>query len=150
MTALELNHTHGGYSPLEQPLNAMSWDEPFVEEAPRNFLTESAIISHCRTLDAGESPLKKCSQFISNIYNFSMAELQCTCDYKHTSFAGSIEPDGTFSSHLTAEYPINLVLHLTPFLRLDLPTQKEVQGFLEWASFGQSLVLRTFVSNVST
>ena len=69
VTALELNHTHGGYSLLEQPLNAMSWDEPFVKEAPRNFLTESAIISHCRTLDAGESPLNK--RNLSAIYTLS-------------------------------------------------------------------------------
>ena len=48
---LHVNHIHGGYSGLEQPLHAMSWNEKFVVEARSNFLMESAIFSHCRVVD---------------------------------------------------------------------------------------------------
>ena len=88
VTVLELQHIHGGFSALEQPLSAMTWEEPSIQEARKTFLTESAIISHCGVLDEHEEPLNKHWQFASNIYNFHLPELQCICPYKHKSFAG--------------------------------------------------------------
>ena len=97
----------------------MSWSEPIVQEARRSFLTETAIISHCRVVDDDQQPLNKHWQFVSGIHNFHDADLQCTCLYKHASFAGKTDEDGKFCSGHTAEYPFRLVQHLTPFLQLD-------------------------------
>ena len=131
---LELQHIHGGYSGFEQPLSAMTWKEPALQEARKAFLTETAIISHCQVTDDDEQPLNKHWQFVSDIFNFHQADLQCTCSHKHESFAGNIEADGAFSSSRTAEYPQRLVDHLTTFLRLDhpkLPLQQ--QKFFQWS-----------------
>ena len=133
VTILHVNHLHGGYSTMEQPLSAMSWEEPCVLEARKTFLTESAIISHCRVLTPGSEPLNKHWQFVSNIQEFHKAELQCTCSQKHQSFAGVIEADGNFASQRTAEYPLPLVQHLTPYLRLD-PQDEAFTDFIEWES----------------
>ena len=85
---LHVNHIHGGYSGLEQPLHAMSWNEKFVVEARSNFLMESAIFSHCRVVDDPNEALNKHWLFVTNIPGFHQAELQCTCDCQHNSFAG--------------------------------------------------------------
>ena len=84
-------------------------------------------------MDDDQQPLNKHWQFVSDIFNFHQADLQCTCSHKHESFAGNTEADGIFSSSRTAEYPRRLE-HLTPFLRLDrpkLPPQQQI--FLQWA-----------------
>lgn len=130
---LELQHIHGGYSALEQPLSAMTWDEPIVKQARTTFLTETAVISHCRVLDVNESPLNKHWQFVSDIFRFHEAELQCTCEIKHSGFAGKRNDDGSFASSRTAEYPYRLVQHLTPFLRLDEQSiRDDASDFTPW------------------
>ena len=129
---LELQHIHGGYAGFEQPLSAMTWKEPAVQEARKSFLTETAIISHCQVMDDHHQPLNKHWQFVSDIFNFHQADLQCTCSYKHESFAGKTDDDGSYASSLTAEYPQRLVKHLTPFLRLD-PPHSSSKNFLQWA-----------------
>lgn len=136
ITILELQHIHGGYSAFESPLSAMTWNEPIVQEARKSFLTETAIISHCRVLENNDTPLNKHWQFVSDIIGFHKAELQCTCPHKHGSFAGKTEQDGTFASTFassrTAEYPLPLVQHLTPFLRLDESPNREELAFIPW------------------
>ena len=138
LNLLHVNHIHGGYSSLEQPLSAMSWDEPKVQEARRDFLHESAIISHCRVKPDEDASLNKHWQFVSNITGFHRAELQCTCTTKHDSFAGKREPDGTFTSRKTAEYPQKLVVHLAGFLRLDDPPSGDGE-FVAWDSVMSNL-----------
>ena len=131
---LHVNHIHGGYSAMEQPLSAMSWDEPFVQEARTDFLTESSIISHCRVRDRDSIPLNKHWLFVSNIPGFREAELQCTCAHRHESFAGIRESDGSFRSRTTAEYPELLVQHVSKFLRLEQQGSDISSSFLDWNS----------------
>ena len=117
---LRLNHIHGGYSSMESPLSAMSWDEDFVQLACQEFLVETAVFSHCQTCETDEEPWNKDWKFVSNIPNFSDASLQCSCNKRHKSFAGKRNADGSFLSTQTAEYPRKLVLRLINFLQLQL------------------------------
>lgn len=51
---LELQHVHGGYSALEQPLSAMSWEEPVIQEHVHHFslrLRLSAIVELQMTIN---------------------------------------------------------------------------------------------------
>jgi len=57
---LHIQHIHGGYSGLEQPLHAMSWNEPFILEARQDFLTESAIFSHCMPKASSIEKIQSC------------------------------------------------------------------------------------------
>ena len=135
---LHIQHIHGGYSGLEQPLHAMSWNEPFILEARQDFLTESAIFSHCMVLDEPENALNKHWLFVTNINNFHQAELQCTCDIQHASFAGIKTNNGDYESKLTAEYPKRLVQHISNFLRLE-PSSAVQDEFLHWDVVRSSL-----------
>ena len=90
-TILHVNHIHGGYSTMEQPLHAMTWDEEFIRQARKDFLTESAIISHCQVAEKDQTLLNKHWLFVSNIPDFHHAELQCTCSNTHASFAGNLQ-----------------------------------------------------------
>ena len=67
---LRLNHIHGGYSSLEQPSSAMSWDEDFILLACQEFLVEEAVFSHCATCRSDEEPWSKEWKFVSNIPGF--------------------------------------------------------------------------------
>ena len=135
---LHVQHIHGGYSGLEQPLHAMSWNEPFILEARRNFLTESAIFSHCMVLEETDTALNKHWLFVTNISNFHQADLQCTCDIQHGSFAGTKTNNGDYESKLTAEYPQRLVQHMSKFLRLE-PSSTTHDDFVSWDSVRSSL-----------
>ena len=142
-TALHVNHIHGGYSGLEQPLNAMSWNEPFIKEARTDFLTEAAILSHCQVKDQDTTGLNKHWLFVSNIPDFHRADLQCVCQYKHDSFAGVKEQDGSYSSKQTAEYTCLLVQHLSRFLRLEPSDVKQTEcDFVEWSWIQHNLPSR--------
>ena len=131
-TILHVNHIHGGYSTMEQPLHAMTWDEEFIRQARKDFLTESAIISHCQVAEKDQTLLNKHWLFVSNIPDFHHAELQCTCSNTHASFAGNLEPDGSYSSRLTAEYTTPMAEHLARFLRLECVDTPNVKDFIPW------------------
>ena len=133
IVVLHVNHIHGGYSGLEQPLHAMSWNEKFVMEARSNFLMESAIFSHCRIVDDPTEALNKHWLFVTNMPGFHQAELQCTCDCQHSSFAGRRNSDGEFQSKGTAEYPQHLVQHISKFFRLEKAINHPTD-FVEWSS----------------
>ena len=126
---LRLNHVHGGYSSLEQPLTAMSWDEDFVRLACQEFLVEIAIFSHCKTCESDQNPWAKDWKFVANIPDFSDASLQCTCAVKHRSFAGKRNADDSFVSTETSEYPKGLVVQVMKFLQLD---QMKLRGQGLW------------------
>ena len=111
----------------------MSWNEKFVVEARSNFLMESAIFSHCRVVDDPNEALNKHWLFVTNIPGFHQAELQCTCDCQHNSFAGRKNSDGEFQSKATAEYPQQLVQHISKFFRLE-KTHNHSTDFVEWSS----------------
>lgn len=117
---LRLNHVHGGYSSLESPLSAMTWDEDFVKLACIEFLVETAIFSHCQTCEPGEEPWNKDWKFVSNIPGFSESSLQCQCLYRHPSFAGKRDHDGKFISSNTAQYPLRLVDRINKFFNLKI------------------------------
>ncbi len=130
---LRLNHIHGGYSSLEQPSSAMSWDEDFILLACQEFLVEEAVFSHCATCRSDEEPWSKEWKFVSNIPGFSDASLICTCNYKHSSFAGKRNPDGTFKSKNTSEYPQKLVNQLHKFLHVE-QLKSDKHGLWDWNS----------------
>ena len=127
ISLLRLNHIHGGYSSMEQPLSAMSWDEDFVSFACQEFLVETAIFSHCNVCEAHETPLAKDWKFVANIPNFSDCSLPCTCLRPHRSFAGKRDHEGEFLSKQTAEYPPQLAKILSSELQVQL-MKSTVQG----------------------
>ena len=139
---LRLNHIHGGYSSMESPLSAMSWDEDFVQLACQEFLVETAVFSHCQTCETDEEPWNKDWKFVSNIPNFSDASLQCSCNKRHKSFAGKRNADGSFLSTQTAEYPRKLVLRLINFLQLQL-MKSSTTGLWDMKTLIQDLPQRT-------
>lgn len=116
-SALHVQRIHGGFAGLEEPLHAMSWNEPFIKQARADFLTESSVVSHCQVVEIDEEALNKHWLFVSNIQGFRHAGLQCTCSFEHGNFAGCRGPDGAYVFQSTAEYPQKLVEHLVPCLR---------------------------------
>ena len=130
---LRLNHIHGGYSSLEQPLSAMSWNEDFILLACQEFLVEEAVFSHCATCQSDEEPWNKDWKFVSNVSGFSDASLICTCNYKHSSFAGKRNPDGSFKSRNTSEYPEKLVDQVRKFLNVE-QMRSDIHGLWDWES----------------
>ena len=94
----------GGHASLEQPTNAMSWLEPFVQD----FLSETqAHLSDIPACTVG-LPLAKSWLFASSFSQFSCLAGKCLHPQGHESVAGKLDAQGSFLSQRTAEYPAAL------------------------------------------
>ena len=91
----------GGHISLEQPTNAMSWLEPFVQD----LLSEvQAHLSDVPACSVG-LPLAKSWLFASSFSKLSGLAATCTHPRGHESVAGKLDAQGNFLSQRTAEYP---------------------------------------------
>ena len=91
----------GGHISLEQPTNAMSWLEPFVQD----LLSEvQAHLSDVPACSVG-LPLAKSWLFASSFSKLSGLAATCTHPQGHESVAGKLDAQGNFLSQRTAEYP---------------------------------------------
>ena len=99
---IRLTHSSGNHGHLEQPLTAMSWSEPIVQDYIRECSCTCSVISACQVgkdwakawLFAGTNPLWE--------------TLAKPCDHpphSHQNIAGVRTEHGTFLSRETAEYP---------------------------------------------
>ena len=94
----------GGHISLEQPTNAMSWLEPFVQD----LLSEvQAHLSDVPACSVGV-PLAKSWLFASSFSNLSGLAAKCSHPQRHDSVAGKLDAQGNFLSQRTAEYPAAL------------------------------------------
>ena len=94
----------GGHVSLEQPTNAMSWLEPFVQDLLSEFQARLVNIPACTVgQDIAKSWLFACSYT-------RLCSLAGTCTHKggHISVAGLRDAQGAFLSQRTAEYPVPL------------------------------------------
>ncbi|CAE7244381.1 unnamed protein product [Symbiodinium sp. CCMP2592] len=94
----------GAHVSLEQPTNAMSWLEPFVQDMLSEIQASLVNIPACSVgQDIAKSWLFACSY---NEFRF----LASTCSHAggHQSVAGARDEHGNFLSQRTAEYPSQL------------------------------------------
>lgn len=95
----------GGHGHLEQPLTAMSWEEPCV----RQFILECSCTCSAVAACHHNRDWSKFWLFASTLK--SLSAIACKCDHPpgtHQEWAGKTDAHGNFLSRLTAEYPESL------------------------------------------
>ena len=114
----------GGHVSLEQPTNAMSWLEPFVQDLLSEFQARLVNIPACTVgQDIAKSWLFACSYT-------RLCSLAGTCTHKggHNSFAGLRDAQGAFVSQRTAEYPVPLAAGFAEAVCALFPYRAEVRA----------------------
>ena len=54
----------------------MSWNEPFIQKARADFLTESAVFSHCQVIEPSDEALNKHWLIVSNIQHGGLSPVR--------------------------------------------------------------------------
>ena len=91
----------GGHVSLEQPTNAMSWLEPFVQSFLSEIQASLVVIPAC---SVGQD-ISKSWLFATSFAGLSQLAAKCEQGNNHLQVAGALDEQGNFLSQRTAEYP---------------------------------------------
>ena len=110
----------GGHVSLEQPTNAMSWLESFVQSFLSEIQASLVVIPAC---SVGQD-LAKSWLFATRFRDLQSLAAKCTHGSTHVQVAGKQDAQGHFLSQRTAEYPAELAskfcLHVAPLFNDEL------------------------------